>query len=156
MTATTAHDCYLQGKELYDRNTREDNDASVALFKKAIELDPNYAQAYVGLTLAYNRLRAHGVDRGSSWRDAITAGEKAIALDPDLAEAYLALWSAYWPKRWLRKLREGASRRVELNPNDADALEDLGWMLWLAGHADEALPYLRDEERNNIPIARFT
>lgn len=68
MTATTAHDSYLQGKELYDHNTREDNDASVALFKKAVELDPNYAQAYVGLTLAYNRQRAHGVALGSSWR----------------------------------------------------------------------------------------
>lgn len=38
------------------------------------------------------RQRAYGVDRGSSWREAIAAGEKAIALDPDLVEAYPPLF----------------------------------------------------------------
>jgi len=143
MTATTAHDYYLQGKELYDRNTRVDNDAAVALFKKALELDANYAQAYVGLTLAYNHQRAHNLDLGLSGLDAITAGEKAIALDPNFAEAYPALWRAYYPKQWLRKMREIAFKRVELTPNDTDALDQLGWLLWFTGHADEALPHLK-------------
>lgn len=143
MTATTAHDYYLQGKELYDRNTREDNDAAVALFKKALELDPNYALAYVGLTLAYNRRRAHNLDVERTWLDdAITAAENAIAIDSNLTEAYRALWETCYPQQRLHKMRQVAFKRVELTPNDTDALDQLGWLLWFTGHADEALPHL--------------
>lgn len=136
MKATTAHDYYLQGQEHLARNTQEDDHAAVELFNQALELDANYALPHIGLTLAYNRQRAH-------WLDAITAGEKAIALDPNLTEAYPALWRAYYAKQWLRKMREVAYTRVELKPNDTDALDQLGWLLWFTGHADQALPHLK-------------
>jgi len=44
--------CYRIGQEHENRVRREDNEIAVEAYKKAIELDPNYALAYAGLTRA--------------------------------------------------------------------------------------------------------
>ncbi len=143
VTATTAHDNYLQGKEYYVRRSGDDNNAAVGCFKRALELDARYALAYVGLSLTYSQ-RAINLGFGRAWLDeAIAAAEKAIEIDENLAEAYRALWVAYYPKLLLRKMREVANRVIELNPNDGEPLRDMGWLLWFTGHADEALPHLK-------------
>jgi tetratricopeptide (TPR) repeat protein len=143
MTTPPAQHYYLRGQEHYVRTTPEDNDAAVANFKKALELNPRYALSYVGLSLAYSQ-RAADLNLGRVWLDdAVAAAERAIAIDDKLPEAYRALWVAYNPKLHLGKMREAVRRRVELNPDDAEALRNMGWLLWFTGHADEALPHLK-------------
>ena len=50
-----AHDCFMRGRELLLGATqnRETFEQVVALFNRAIEIDPNYAQAFCGLGWAY-------------------------------------------------------------------------------------------------------
>lgn len=59
-------------------------------------------------------------------------------------EACRALWEAQYPRLHLRTMRGTAERMVELAPNDAEARRSLGWLLWFTGHADDALPHLRN------------
>lgn len=46
---------YRKGQEHENRVRREDNEFAVEAYKKAIELDPNYALAYAGLIRAYSQ-----------------------------------------------------------------------------------------------------
>src|SRR6185436_5528804 len=50
-----AHDCFLRGRELSlgSTNNRDRFEQMIAAFKRAIELDPAYAEPYAGLGFAY-------------------------------------------------------------------------------------------------------
>jgi len=48
-----AHDLYLKGKAHLRRWTRDDLMKAIDYFKQALEMDPNYSQAYVGLAPAF-------------------------------------------------------------------------------------------------------
>ena len=48
-----AYEYYVKGREYYSRYKKEDNEQAIELFKKAIELDPDYALAHAGLGDAY-------------------------------------------------------------------------------------------------------
>ncbi len=148
MTATTAHDYYLQGKELLAHNSREDNDTAIACFQKALELDARYAPAYADLSRAYAQRQAP-LGLGRNWLDtAVTAAEKAVEIAPNLEEGYLALSTAYYRKGWHRKQFEASRKLFEINPNQdpnrVGGSLNPGWPLWFTGHADEALPYLKN------------
>jgi 4-amino-4-deoxy-L-arabinose transferase-like glycosyltransferase len=65
---------YLNLCRLYDRNWRYQD--SVAACQKALQLSPDYAEAYNSLTTAYIALEM--------WDEAIQAAQQALQLDPDL------------------------------------------------------------------------
>src|SRR5205085_1112762 len=51
-----AHDAYLKGRYFFTKDTVEDFERSITYFEKAIEIDPNFAPAYVGASLARSSL----------------------------------------------------------------------------------------------------
>ena len=67
-----AYQLYLQGRYCYSRYTEESMQKGIEYFRQAIDADPDYALAYVGVALAYAEL---------------AAGQGGGALKPD--EAYL-------------------------------------------------------------------
>ncbi|MDE2091616.1 MAG: tetratricopeptide repeat protein, partial [Gammaproteobacteria bacterium] len=83
-----AHDLYLMARQIYV--TGQENDARsaqsiVRLCARAIEIDPNYAQAWALSAIAYRSLRE--VEGGRS-DEGMAATDRALALDPNLAEAH--------------------------------------------------------------------
>ena len=48
-----AYDAFLQGRAHYSRRTPNDLAKAVSYFEKAVELDPNYGQAFAALAMAY-------------------------------------------------------------------------------------------------------
>jgi serine/threonine protein kinase/Tfp pilus assembly protein PilF len=116
-----AYEYYLKGREYYSRYKKEDNEQAIELFKKALELDPDYALAHAGLSDAYfQRVIRFGFPE---WYDrAVEEAQKAISLDPNLAEGYKALGNAYGVvKGWWRKAGEAYQKAVEVNPASAIA-----------------------------------
>ena len=93
-----AYELYLLAMASKHRETKEDNIKAIELFHKAIELDPNFTRAYVGLTWA---LAYEGATLGytesfaRTANDMLAAAEKAVSLDPYDAEAHLAAGYAY-------------------------------------------------------------
>ncbi len=86
-----AFQAYLKGRFYW--NKREGGiEKGIEFFKKAIELDPNYALAWSGLADSYH-LSVDYLKRNKDeeYPKAKAAAEKAIALDPDLAEAHTSL-----------------------------------------------------------------
>src|SRR5262249_23474210 len=101
-----------------------------AALRKAIDLQPDYAQAHYNLGLA---LRNQG-----KLAEAEAAFRKAIELQPDFAEAYVGLGLALKNQGKLAEAVKAYRRAVELKPNDTKAHYDL-LLKFLHG----ALPALR-------------
>jgi serine/threonine protein kinase/tetratricopeptide (TPR) repeat protein len=117
----SAYDIYLQGRALWEAHRPQDNDRAVELFRQALELDPKFVLAYVGLADAYiDRVkRFHGAD---SWLDsAIDLCQQAIALDPKQLRAYTELAAAFNLKGWFDRMGGPVQTALELAPNDWDA-----------------------------------
>jgi protein kinase/serine/threonine-protein kinase len=135
-----AYGYYLKGREYYYRYKKEDNDQAIEFFKRALEVDPNYALAYAGLADAYYQKAGRFGVSETTMDQAIETAQKAISLDPNLAEAYKALGSAYGGKGWHRKSIECFQKAVNLNPRSHLAVSALANEYAKAGQFDEALP----------------
>lgn len=118
-----AYDLYLKGRFYWNERNPSAIKESIAYFQQAIEKDPNFALAYLGVADAYNIGNILGAFTAKdSLPKAEAAAMKALSLDPSLAEAHAALGvvkSHYYfdfpgaEKEFLKA--------IELNPNSAYA-----------------------------------
>ena len=138
---TEAHQLYLKGRYHWRNFFAPGYEKVRDYFQQAIELDPNYAAAYAGLSLYHSFGAANGIlPPPEHWPPAESAVKKALALDATLAEAYnpLAAVEIYYKRDW--PAAERAFRRgMELDPNFADIPHHYGICLALFGRNDEAV-----------------
>ena len=87
-----AYDYFLRGNDYLNRGTEEKNFINaINWYRKAVELDPNFALAYARLSLAYTNLYWHGGFAEEDKAEAEKAVFEAFRLKPNLPEAHLAL-----------------------------------------------------------------
>jgi TolB-like protein/Tfp pilus assembly protein PilF len=136
-----AYDYVLRGRERLARITRADNIEARRLFRTAVELDPRYAAAFVGLGISYNNDIVHGwTDRpDEAWRRAYEFVHRGIVLDDSDPTGHLALTNVYLMSRQYTLALAAADRGVELNPNDADGHAARGIILVWMGRPDDAI-----------------
>jgi adenylate cyclase len=127
------YDLVLRGRDLLNRVNRTANSQARALFQHAIELDPGYAPAYIGL----GRVELNGVLQGwtadpeAALQRAETLGQKAIGIDPASAGAHALLGSTYIRYGDYDRALDEMRRAVKLNSSDPDAYAGLaGALLW--------------------------
>jgi TolB-like protein/Tfp pilus assembly protein PilF len=150
-----AYAYYLRGRDYYYRYTREDNEKAVGLFKKAIELDPNYALAYAGLGDAY-AMRVNNYGYPEEYLDlAMEMSNEAISIDSNLAEGYKALGLAQESKGDVKKGLESYYKAIQLNPNLASAITNIGLINFNLGRYDEALRRWRKAVELQPGFARY-
>ena len=153
--APEVYESYLKGRFAYDKsNTRAALEESIGYFNHAIELDPTFAPAYVGLAAASDELGTVtiGAPPAETRAKAISAVRKALELEPDLVDAHLVLASVQ-EEQWHWADAEAEYRRVlELNPNDADAYAGFASWLLCHGRTDEAVTWARHGRELN-PLA---
>jgi len=135
-----AHELCLKGRYLLDRPELEVRMKALTYFQQAIEKDPGYAMAYLGLASYYDLLVSRGEMRGKEAREkAMAAVLKALEISPSLAEAHASLGSI---KHWYDWDWAGAEsefkRALELNPNCADAHSEYADYLINMGRPEEA------------------
>ncbi|MCJ7440369.1 MAG: winged helix-turn-helix domain-containing protein [Thermoanaerobaculaceae bacterium] len=87
-----AYQAYLCGIRYRDLESREQLGLAVAMFERAVTLDPGFALAYAELSVAHSRIYHFGFNPTS---DRLTSAEeaagRALSLQPNLPEAHLAL-----------------------------------------------------------------
>jgi serine/threonine protein kinase/class 3 adenylate cyclase/tetratricopeptide (TPR) repeat protein len=92
-----AFDSYLRGQDHLSRNNSLDGDQAITAFKRATQVDTNFALAFVGLGNALNAKAANY--KPEVFPEAFEAVQRALLLDHELAEAYVAqgwiFWSAF-------------------------------------------------------------
>ncbi len=117
-----AYQLYLKGRFYWNRRTVKDDLKSLEYFNKAVEADPNFALAYVGISDARMMLgipdaMAGVVSPADTLRPARAAAEKALELDPTLAEAYASRGHVRWKEFDWTGAESDFKRSIELNPN---------------------------------------
>jgi TolB-like protein/class 3 adenylate cyclase/Flp pilus assembly protein TadD len=136
-----AYQLYLTGRYHWSRLTPPEISTGIGFFSKAIELDPTYALAYVGLAESYRSLAVTSdVASKDSLPQAKAAARKALEIDDSLAEAHASLsFTLIWYDwDWVGAEKE-ANRAVELNPNSAMAHFARAHVLSDLARHDEAL-----------------
>ena len=79
---------YLKGRYFWSRRTHWDYGKAIEHFRRAIEMDPAYAQAYAGLADALLLL---GVGKRETVAESRAALKRAVELDESLAEPHASL-----------------------------------------------------------------
>jgi serine/threonine-protein kinase len=141
-----AYQLYLKGRFRFARRTKDDIEQSIPLFQQAINLDPNFALAYVGISESYAVMPSYPY---MSPKDAMPLAKAAIAkalvLDPELPEAHTvsAVIASVYDWDWARAERE-FKRSLELDPNLALTHYRYAWVyLSPMGRHDEAIAEMK-------------
>jgi eukaryotic-like serine/threonine-protein kinase len=139
-----AYQLYLKGRYHWEKRTPEALEKSKDYFNQAIEKDPTYALAYVGLADYYAVSPDYEpFQRAEMAPKSIAAARKALAIDDTLPGAHAALAGAsqdLWD--WAGAERE-YKRALELNPNEGNARQWYGLYLFAVGRNEEALAQIK-------------
>jgi adenylate cyclase len=136
-----AHDYLLRGMEQFYLFTPESIDNAIAHLSKALELDPQYAEAYAWKSriIVYNFAIGMNTAAEETVIPAIALARRAIELDELLPMGHANLgWALMW-HREIDKALEEVQRAVDLDPNYADALLWHSLVFSSAGLGQEAL-----------------
>jgi serine/threonine protein kinase/Tfp pilus assembly protein PilF len=143
-----AYQLYLKGRYYWEKRTPESLEKSRDYFNQAIEKDPNYALAYLGLADYYDVIPDYvPVPQAEMSLKARAAAQKALAIDDSIAEAHATLADSYASQwEWSTADRE-FKRALALNPNSANT-HKLYWLyLSSLGRHAEALAQIKDAVR---------
>jgi len=97
---------------------RGDFEKAIEEFKRAIELNPNYAGAYHNLANAYRHVGE------TDW--AIENYQKAAELNPNLWQSHQNLAVSYFDRGQLDLAEENMKKAIEVNPENANLYLNLG------------------------------
>jgi TolB-like protein/DNA-binding winged helix-turn-helix (wHTH) protein len=144
-----AHDAYLRGRYFWFAHNIPQ---TLSYFEKAIQLQPDYAAAWAGLSDTYALLGVFGGGPPKeSLANARDAARKAVELDDSLGETHLSMAGWYlWS--WNPLQADAESRRaIELNPTYAESHFFRHLILLALNRREEAL----QEEKRAVELDPF-
>jgi len=118
-----AKDLYLKGLYLWGHRSEGSLQEAVIAFRQAVQLDPEYAEAYGGLAECYDLMPEYaGMPMAEAFPRAIENANKALALNNGLAVAHRSLAFALFWWQWdvPRSLAE-FQLAIQLDPKDMEA-----------------------------------
>jgi serine/threonine-protein kinase len=135
---------YLRGRDclatfIYHTVQREHLDSSIEHFRRAIEIDPNFALAYSALGSSYVNRVLKGLGQAGDHDKAKNAFKKALALDPKLLEARMQMVFIYLTGGEKLKARTAVEVLREEYPNDPGVQFVRGVVARLDGNYEKAL-----------------
>lgn len=146
-----AHDALLRGMEQHWQYTTKATTTAQQFFRRAIELDENYAAAHAWLarSLIYQWIMRLSEDTNNTFINAFAHAQRAIEIDPLLAHGYATLgWVHFWRKEAEAALTN-VKKAVATDPNNAEAYLFLAQILASSGQGKEALFYAETAMRLN-------
>ena len=129
-----AYDEYLRGLSL--EQTHANAEEAIHHFERAVQLDPEFARAWVGIAVCsmFVRPRADSMPRGEE------AARRAIALDPNLAVAHAAMGTFQMVWHWNWTAADAEFRKaVSTQPVESETMMRYAQYLAARGRLDEAI-----------------
>jgi TolB-like protein/DNA-binding winged helix-turn-helix (wHTH) protein/Tfp pilus assembly protein PilF len=144
-----AHEAYLLGRYHFSKHIIDDHKRAISHFERAIQIDPSFAPAYAGLSLAWQKL---GIQTRSALSavepQARAAAQKALELDDQLAEAHVARANLQFFYDWNWAGAENTLRRaLELDANNLDAHYNYAVLLMCLGRIEESIREIQVAEQ---------
>jgi serine/threonine-protein kinase len=136
-----AYELYLKGRYHHYKYTAEGWKRAIEFFKKAVEIEPNYAPAFAAMTSSLGYLWFFGLVSAEQAIPEMRAGTaKALEIDNNLAEAHLsaAIIHFFYDGEW-QKAEEDFKQAIRLDPKNVEALSFYAMFLALEERFDEAI-----------------
>jgi TolB-like protein/DNA-binding SARP family transcriptional activator/Tfp pilus assembly protein PilF len=143
--APDAYDLLLRGRDYLNRPGETDlrkYPLAMDLFRRALEIDPDYARAYAGIAQAFRRhvaLPAVPVRRDSILYHA----RRAIELAPELPEAATELGFGHLFSGEFGPAEDAFRRALAGDPNHPDAMDGMARVAAMGGRLDDAVRWQR-------------
>lgn len=129
----TAYECVLLSYWFYENFAPERHRRARACLEHAVEGDSGYSLGWSRLAFAFIESKKYSIDPPADWAErALAATRRSIDQDPANPDAYYARAILSQMRGEERSVfKTNAERAIELNPNDAFILADLGtWMAY--------------------------
>ena len=156
-TNPEAFKAYLQGKHYINRGSDQTGlHSAVQSYRRAVELDPQYARAYAGLALSLDQLATNNfADLDQVVAQAEEAANKAIELAPSLANGYQVRANlAFVYKLDKVTARESINKAMQLDPGNVGVLIQHAIMCVNTGDIETGLASARTAQELD-PISTF-
>lgn len=149
-----ARDIYMQARFLFNRRSPGDVVAARKLYLQAIELEPEFAEAWAGLAGTYviENAKFEGAEEGLL-QQLKTSAENAVAIDPELAEGWVRLAYYYRLTGDVEASDRLLDRAEEADPQDTLLLAVAAGQLAADGDLDGAIEYQqRALDRDSLSV----
>lgn len=152
-----AYQLYIKARYYLHKRLSETIQQATEYFQQAINIDPSYAAAYVGLADSYPLLNLYGaLTPQEAYPKAEAAALLALDIDDTLAEAHNSLGVIKLFYEWDWEGAEAAFRRsIELKPGYPDAHQRYGMLLIARARFAEAAAEL-ERAREFDPLSLIT
>jgi TolB-like protein len=146
-----ALDHFLRGLNLLNNFTKEDTERGRAELQKSAALDPSYAKPLAKISWSYmmDAYLGWSPNPTESWAKALQFAKQAIERDDSEAWGHFALGGYYMFKRQHDQAKSEYLRALDLNPNEADIVNDFGFCLSYAGEPMEGIRLAQKAMRLN-------
>ncbi len=157
----SAYENYILGRNHQDKLTKEDFDIALNYYEKAIEIDPDYADAYISIAAVWmQRTDASIATPGEATPIIRSNLAKAFKLDSASSEAYAALTEFHLSFDMnFKSAEKSIEKAISLNPNNADVHVCYAVLLLTLGHPKEAVEHsemsLKLDPMNNYNKATY-
>ncbi len=137
-----AYQLYLRGQYHLARRSKDDLQKAIDYYQQAIELDPKFALAYVGISYAYNTGTGNNffsISREEGLSRARAAAVQAGNIDPNLAEAHAALGLSLRTDWKWSEAENAFKKALEIDPRNANVHYYYGLLLQAMGRTGESI-----------------
>ncbi len=131
---------YLQGNYLSNIRGEENMANAVVAYEEALAIDPEYAPAWLGISIAYSiQARARYRPEKEGGEMSMVALEKALAIDENMAAAWASMAYLRRSYQWDWQGAEDAiDKALQLEPNNANVISVAASIANAAGRLNEA------------------
>jgi serine/threonine-protein kinase len=135
-----AYKLYLKGRFYWNRRSGANLRRGIECFSQALEIEPVYAEPWVGLADSYNLLGYYAGPPKDLFPKARHAAEKALEIDPVSAGAHASLGfaSLFYDWDWAKADRE-FKLALHLDPDNSRAHHWRAWYYFAARRTKEAV-----------------
>jgi adenylate cyclase len=142
-----AYDIFLKGMAHYRKGTIDNIKLAISYFERAIDLDPNYSQAYAALAAVYMmvyKLGGESLLTGiKEYKPRLRAEELIqVSMKNPTPLSYQVAAAIYIEKRMHEIAIDYANQAIVLDPNDPESYYALAMSLAWSGKAEESLKYI--------------
>ncbi|RIH64424.1 helix-turn-helix domain-containing protein [Mariniphaga sediminis] len=143
-TSFDAYEYFLKARYHFNKWNPQDAQKAIELYEKAIALDPNHTDSYVGLADAYSFFAVTELMPGEqAWQISREYTDKAYSLNPENAGVhYLLANIAFFYDADFQKALKHVLHSVELKPNYPEAQQFLTLLYVISGEMEKAKQHL--------------
>ena len=136
-TSADAYEIYLRGKQ---QARASEWQLARQLFDRAIQLDPNFVDAYAWRGRVIYQLFADGIGSRATLDAALSDANRALQIDPKIISARRTLIFIYHSTGQTDEGLKQAKQILEINPDDLEAMEGAALAYFRAGMINKSIP----------------